>query len=457
VIGDISRKQCAQHLLQRARALIEDGHLADAREILLGIMERNSKPGAVFLLARIALKEKNPALAEKYLQPYSSDESQGYVPLFLMGWANEQLGRYRRAAEFYERAHAREPCAAEPGRGLARIRIHLLAENARKHFQEMLGEIEELLKNGDVDSAVQTATGFKVYSDLMKNLPWHEDGLLAKAAHFTFREDCLSAVQSYDADLISMSVEYGYLDWPRRIQRFMLNRSVLDVGCGFGGYGTGFLAAGARTYTGLDPAMDLDSTAAKNKRLRVWTTMPRTPRQIMESIPQINFIQGKAEDIAHSRRYDVISLHNVTEHLIEIDRVFEGFKALMTPDSIIVFLHHHFYGWNGHHHAPVKPEDYLSEDEVHRKYADWAHVIHGEAFAEDDYINTGLNQITLSELRTLTEGHFEIVEWQEQYYGKSVLVRLTPAIIKAAMAAKASLTKKDLEVRTVFCVAKSKT
>lgn len=237
----------------------------------------------------------------------------------------------------------------------------------------------------------------------------------------------------------------------------MLNRSVLDVGCGFGGYGTGFLAAGARTYTGLDPAMDLDSTAAKNKRLRVWTTMPRTPRQIMESIPQINFIQGNAEDIAHSRCYDVISLHNVTEHLIEIDRVFEGFKALMTQNSIIVFLHHHFYGWNGHHHAPLQPEDYISEDEVHRKYADWAHVIHGEAFAEDDYINTGLNQITLSELRTLTEGHFEIVEWQEQYYGKSVLVRLTPAIIEAAMAAKASLTKKDLEVRTVFRVAKSKT
>ena len=176
----------------------------------------------------------------------------------------------------------------------------------------------------------------------------------------------------------------------------------------------------------------------------------------MESIPQINLIQGKSEDIAHSRCYDVISLHNVTEHLMEIDRVFEGFRPLMRPETKIVFLHHHFYGWNGHHQAPVKPENFIVEDEMHKKYADWAHVIHGSEYPEEDYIKTGLNQITLEELKNLTEEHFEVLEWQENYSGKSVLERLTPNLLEAALAARPNITKKDLELHTLFCVARLK-
>lgn len=455
-MNDVSDKGDLKQLLHRTRNLINEGQLADARELLLGVVDKRPKPTVTCQLARIALKEKEPELAERYLKPHIKSGNPGFATLVLMGRASEQLKKYQQAVEFYQEAHIRKPDAPGPNRALQRIKHHLDGAMAREGFQDALEQIQKHIDNGSNELAVQQAAFLQSHRELIGNLPWHEDSLYAKVAHFAFKEDLLSAIQSYDPELISMSVEYGYLTWPKRIQNFILNKSVLDVGCGFGGYGTGFLAAGAREYTGLDPAMDLDSKAAKNKILRAWASMPKTPRQIMESIPQINLIQGKSEDIAHSRRYDIISLHNVTEHLMEIGRVFEGFRPLMRPETMIVFLHHHFYGWNGHHHAPVKPEDFVSDDEGHKKYADWAHVIHGSEFPEDDYINTGLSQITLEELKNLTEQQFEVVEWQESYSRKSVLERLTPDLVEAALAAKPNITKKDLELHTVFCVAKSK-
>ena len=455
-MNDLVEKDDLRQVLQRSRDLIKEGQLADARELLLGVAGKQPKPGVACQLARIALKEERPELAVRYLEPHLESDNPGFATLLWMGKACEQLKQYQQAAEFYQKAHSRKPDAPGPSRALQRIKPHLDIAMAREGFEEALQQIQKHIENGSVELALQQAAFLQSHRELIGALPWHEDSLYAKVAHFAFKEDLLSAVQSFDPEMISMSVEYGYLTWPKRIQNYILNQSVLDVGCGFGGYGTGFLAAGAREYTGLDPAMDLDSKSARNKRLRAWASMPKTPRQIMESIPQINLIQGKAEDIAHGRCYDVISLHNVTEHLMQIDRVFEGFRPLMRPETMIVFLHHHFYGWNGHHQAPVKPEDFVSDDDEHKKYADWAHVIHGSEYPEDDYINTGLNQITLEELINLTEQHFEVVEWQEYYSREPVLKRLTPDLLEAALAAKTNITRKDLELHTVFCVAKSK-
>jgi SAM-dependent methyltransferase len=297
------------------------------------------------------------------------------------------------------------------------------------------------------------AEKLRTYKPLVQTLPWQDDALYAKVAHFAFQEDINAAVASYAPELISMSVEYGYLAWPRKIQNFILNKSVLDVGCGFGGYGIGFLVAGARSYTGLDPAMDLDSNKAKNKRTRSIALMPKTPRQIMAAIPRIRLIQGKSEDIAHQGQYDVISLHNVTEHLMDIDRVFMGFLPLMKKETRIVFLHHHFFCWNGHHMAPARLEDFDEASEAHRKYADWAHVIHGNAYPENDYIKTGLNQVSLAALKTAVETYFQIFSWEEEYSREAVLKRLTPELIEKALAARPEITRKDLEVQTVFCVA----
>ena len=455
-MNDVPNKDDLKQLLDRSRNLINEGQLADARELLLGVVDKQPKPAVACQLARIALKEKAPELAQRYLEPHLKNGNPGFTTLLLMGRASEQLKNYQRAADFYQQAHTQKPDAPGPGRALQRIKPYLDSAMAREDFEDTLEQIQKHIENGSTELALQPAAFLRSYRELIGNLPWHEDSLYAKVAHFAFKEDLLSAIQSYNPELISMSVEYGYLTWPKRIQNFILNKSVLDVGCGFGGYGTGFLAAGTREYTGLDPAMDLDSKTAKNKILRAWASMPKTPRQIMESNPQITLIQGKSEDIAHSRHYDVISLHNVTEHLMDIGRVFEGFRPLMLPETMIVFLHHHFYAWNGHHHAPVKPENFAVDDEMHKKYADWAHVIHGSEFPEDDYINTGLNQITLEELKSLTEQHFEIVQWQENYSRKPVLERLTPELLEAALAARPNVTRKDLELHTVFCVARLK-
>ena len=38
---------------------------------------------------------------------------------------------------------------------------------------------------------------------------------------------------------------------------------------------------------------------------------------------------------------------------MQIDDVFRRFLGVMGSDSKLVYLHHHFFNWNGHHMPPV--------------------------------------------------------------------------------------------------------
>ena len=404
-------------------------------------------------LAQQALQNHVPERAKTYLESFMEGRSPDLQVLTLMGKTHERLRNFEQAARFYKKALYLNGNAVAPTRGLARVDARLQEREQRAIFSDLIERIEDAIKAGNFVQAIAEADQFKSYKDWAQNLSWWDDELYAKAAYFTFQEDIKAAVENYDPELITMSVEYGYLSWPRRIQNFILNKSVLDVGCGFGGYGIGFLVAGARSYTGLDPAMDLDSNKAKNKRTRSIALMPKTPRQIMNSISQIRLIQGKSEDVAHQGQYDVISLHNVTEHLMDIDQVLKGFLPLMRKETKIVFLHHHFFCWNGHHMAPARLEDFDEANEAHRKYADWAHVIHGNAYPENDYIKTGLNQISLATLKKTVERYFQLLVWEEGCSDDEVLKRLTPALADKALAARPGISRKDLETRLVFCVA----
>lgn len=285
---------------------------------------------------------------------------------------------------------------------------------------------------------------------------WARDRRQATIAYFHFASDVRSALLNYDPHLIDISAKFDYVTWPKRIQAQVRGRSVLDVGCGFGGFGMGFLIAGATSYLGLDPAMELDSSQAKNKRIRRWADMGVTPREIAAALPAIRLVQSSSEDTSLDETFDTIALHNVTEHLMHLDEVLRGLTRLCKPHTDVVLHHHNFYCWNGHHRAPNQPEQLDEGNPKHGELYDWRHINLLPGLADDHYFNTHLNRVRLHELREITEQYFDIVRWDEIPSSESTLARLTPGIRDRVREVVPDISERELTVNTVFAVARPK-
>ena len=144
-------------------------------------------------------------------------------------------------------------------------------------------------------------------------------------------------------------------------------------------------------------------------------------------------------------------LHNATEHLIDIAGVFAQAAELLRPGGLLIFSHHNYYAWNGHHFAPKSVDAIDSSDEKQRKVLDWAHLDLDPEL--QTYLATRLNRITRAELRKLTEEHYRIEEWLEtESSQRQGIERLTDEIVRKY----APLTREDLATQTVFCVARVK-
>ena len=280
---------------------------------------------------------------------------------------------------------------------------------------------------------------------------FHIDPVAAQAAYKQFNAGTVDLDDNYDRKLIQRSVDFGYVSWARKIQPYVQGRSILDVGCGTGLHGIGYVIAGAKSYTGLDPKIKLDKDWAKNSRSGHYEHFGATPREIMERMPRIRFIPGTFENIAPNQMFDLIVLHNVTEHLLEIESVFEGIHERLHPSGRLLYHHHNFYCWNGHHLPPRTVDKIDESDPAQRELMDWNHLTFNPP--ENHYISYGLNKIRPDDLKSLTERLFEIEVWDEIMPTKNEgLGRLTPEIL----ARHAQYTERELNVKNVLCVARHK-
>jgi len=307
--------------------------------------------------------------------------------------------------------------------------------------------------SGPTPDLVEAATRV---GGLVPGPDWGDDLGQTKIAYFRNAPDPDTALRNYDPQLIDVAVRFDYVRWPRRIQDHVKGRTVLDVGCGFGGFGMGFLVAGAASYAGIDPDMDLDSTRARDKRTRRWADMGVTPRQIAEVIPAIRLFQSRVEDHAFDEKFDTIALHNVTEHLHNLDQVLSGLAAQCHADTELVLLHHNFYSWNGHHQAPVQPAQLEETDPEHQRVYDWRHINAAPTLPETHEILTTLSRIRLDDLRAALERHFDVVQWDEILSNDATRARLTPEIVERVREAVPDITERELTVNTVLCVGRPK-
>lgn len=446
--------------LEAAREAFGRGDHDEARRLLAPLVEESPTGPAAVVLARVELDAGRPDVALTVLDAFLDARPQHGNARLVRARAKLATGDLRGARLDAETAAALQPDPAAAGRLLVKIDKARAGERdkdvmamARPLLEAVDAGYLEARRSGPTDELRKAA---QQLSELELGGDWTADPAAAKVAYFSNASDVDAALRNYDAHLIEVSAEFGYITWPRRIQEHVRGRSVLDVGCGFGGFGMGFLVAGATSYLGLDPDMDLETSDAKNKRIRTWSDMGITPREIARTLPAIRLVRGKSEDVSLGERFDTISLHNVTEHLQELDRVFAGLVPLCNPDTTLVFHHHNFYCWNGHHEDPVQPEQYDESRWIHRQIADWRHIDIVPSLPPYHRYLTDLNRIRLDELRSITEKYFEIRRWDEIPSSKATLARLTPEILDRVRRTVPDLTERDLSINVVLAIASPK-
>jgi SAM-dependent methyltransferase len=446
--------------LEAAREALGRGDHDEARRLLAPLVEESPAGPAAVFLARVELAAERPDVALTTLDAFLDARPQHGNAVLVRARAKLATGDLRGARLDAETAATLMPDPAAAGRLLVKIdrarageRDKDVMEVARPLLAVVDAGYLEARRSGPTDELRKAA---QQLSELELGGDWTADPAAAKVAYFSNASDADAALRNYDAHLIEVSAEFGYITWPRRIQEYVRGRSVLDVGCGFGGFGMGFLVAGATSYLGLDPEMDLETSDAKNKRIRTWSDMGITPREIAETLPAIRLVRGKSEDLSLGEQFDTISLHNVTEHLQELDRVFAGLVPLCTPDTTLVFHHHNFYCWNGHHEDPVQPGQYDESRWIHRQIADWRHIDIVPSLPPYHRYLSDLNRIRLDELKAITEKYFEIRHWEEIPSSQATLDRLTPEILDRVRQTVPDLTERDLSINVVLAIATPK-
>lgn len=243
----------------------------------------------------------------------------------------------------------------------------------------------------------------------------------------------------------------GYLRWPRSLRHLAREADVVDVGCGMGLHGIGFLAEGARSYTGVDPAVKPRSPWVKDQHDGKRVDCGWTLEALMARMPRFRMVRGLSNDLEGTQTFDLAVLHNATEHLVCLEAVFESIHRLLRPGGRIAFSHHNWFSWNGHHQPPKTVAQIREGDPEQARYLDWAHL--EGTFPEDAYVMTKLNRLRLDQVRVLTERLFEIETWNpvpsepEQGAG-----RLTEAIRKRHP----ELSEADFTTQSVSVVARKK-
>jgi SAM-dependent methyltransferase len=422
-----------------------------ARRLLAPLVAEHPHGVGAFMLARAELAADRPEVAGPLVAAFRAWRPQHVGARVLAARIHLANGELDRAD-----AEARAAQELEPERGgIPALLESIAAARDAALVDRHLGVVESgLIEARTVGPTNEMLTSAEALQRLTPAASWTRDVRQAKIAYFHHATDLASALRNYDPHLIEVSCEFDYVTWPKRIQEYVRGRSVLDVGCGFGGFGMGFLIAGATAYTGLDPAMELDSSRAKNKRVRKWADMGITPREITEALPAIRLVQASSEEATFDESFDTIALHNVTEHLIRLDEVLAGLARLCTPSTEVVFHHHNYYCWNGHHLPPNQPEHLDVKNPKHQLVYDWRHIDAVPELSGDHYIMTNLNRVRLDELREVVVRYFDIVAWDEIASSDTTLARLTPQVLERVRRTVPDITERDLRVNTVLGVAR---
>jgi SAM-dependent methyltransferase len=245
-------------------------------------------------------------------------------------------------------------------------------------------------------------------------------------------------------------VEMGYNDRISELIDFDISgRHVMDLGCGNGYYGPIYLLWGAAQYTGCDYKLSPDAPMTRDFRTWNLKNVHVRPSELsMKFRGRIRLYQGDWTRLKPDAQFDVVAMYLVTEHLVDIESAFAWAHRHLRQGGKLVYLHHNYYCWNGHHQIPRTVHEIDVSSEEQKKYMDWNHLRYRPE--PDEYVASKLNRIRLDTLQSLTDAFFEIEKWDEkesdEHQGKG---RLTSQLLSSFP----QYTGRDLLTQSVRCVA----
>jgi len=114
------------------------------------------------------------------------------------------------------------------------------------------------------------------------------------------------------------------------------DRTVLDLGTGTGGKGAFWKKMGARRVVGVD--LLLDPVALRGLAGKVG----------LENMPDLAQADGAALPFA-DEAFDVITIHDVFEHLLNPQEVLEECFRVLVSGGLVSIITPHYYGLSGNH------------------------------------------------------------------------------------------------------------
>jgi SAM-dependent methyltransferase len=253
----------------------------------------------------------------------------------------------------------------------------------------------------------------------------------------------------FQPDLMEQARLYGYMGWPNKVRSLVYGKRVLDVGCGPGLHGLGYIASGAESYLGVDPIIKTNRDWVKNLAAGKKMEFGWTPEEISARLNAWDVQSIGIEDLADDLDFDLVVLHNVTEHLPNIEAAFATIASVMCSGGHILYNHDNFYSWNGHHLPPKKVKDFDPSDPAQLELVDWRHL--DFVPPPEHYISRGLNRIRLDELIALTKRYFTIEQMDEVPSSPAIGgERLTDEVL----ARHPDYTRRELSTKNLFCVAR---
>lgn len=281
------------------------------------------------------------------------------------------------------------------------------------------------------------------------SIPFGRSAAQAMRAYWLNNADKPWRGTSFRPEIIGKAFDYGYMSWPSKIQDSVRGKDIIDVGCGSGLHGVGFLTAGANSYLGIDPLLELTRDRVKNLVEKRNVSFGWSPHEISSLIETWHVHAGTVEGLSEKRAFDIAVMNDATEHFSRIEDVFAAVSKRLRPGGTIIYTHHNFYSWNGHHLPPKSISAIKPDDPKQKEMMDWAHIAFDPP--PDHYISRSLNRIRLDELIELTDTYFDIEVLEEiPTRPENGALRITNGIRNRYP----DLTDRDLLTQNLFCVAR---
>lgn len=256
---------------------------------------------------------------------------------------------------------------------------------------------------------------------------------------------------AFQPTILYRAAEFGYMAMPQRIREHLAGRDVLDIGCGSGLHGLGYLSLGAKSVLGIDPAIRTDKDRVKNLVTKKREGFGWTPDEISGFIAPWQVLPVAFEEFDTEQCFDLAVLHDCLAHVDDVEAFVHLVAQHLRPGGRMVFRHKNFYCWNGHSQAPKTVESIDPSNPQHMELVDWNHLTWNAP--ADHYVERSLNRVRLDDLMAAVSAHFEIERLEENRSSPSTgFGRLTDEIRQRHP----NLEERDFLVQNLVCTARVK-